>query len=170
MPGLSFSNELISRDKGLHCNFACIIYSKLTNNLHDSSIGEIISNAVDIELEFVVDALPAELIVMNSTMMCNYIKFCVDRLLLDLGCSRHYNTSNPSKWMETISLQGKKTSLKNVWENTPNPVWELTKPTKNLLSTLASDYLSPLLCLHVTHFFCSTLEHCFSFACPDIPI
>jgi ribonucleotide reductase beta subunit family protein with ferritin-like domain len=107
IPGLSFSNELISHDKGLHCNFACLIYSKLTNRLPESCIVEIISNAVDIELEFVVDALPIELIGMNFTMMCNYIKFCADWLLLDLGCSRHYKTSNPFEWMEMIHLQGK---------------------------------------------------------------
>ena len=117
MPGLSFSNELISRDKGLHCNFACLIYSKLTNRLPDSCIVEIISNAVDIELEFVVDALPVELIGMNSTMMCNYIKFCADQILLDLGCSRNYNTSNPFEWMEMISLQGKTNFFKKCMGN-----------------------------------------------------
>jgi ribonucleotide reductase beta subunit family protein with ferritin-like domain len=107
IPGLCFSNELISRDKGLHCDFACLIYSKLINRLPDHHIFEIISNAVDIELEFVVHALPVELIGMNSIMMSDYIKFCANRLLLDLGCNRHYNTNNPLKWMETISLQGK---------------------------------------------------------------
>ena len=75
MPGLCFSNELISRDKGLHCDFACLIYSKLINLLPDHCIVEIISNTVDIELEFVVNALPVKLIGMNSTMMGDYIKF-----------------------------------------------------------------------------------------------
>ena len=107
MPGLCFSNELISRDKGLHCDFACLMYSKLTNRLPESRIVEIISSAVAIEMEFVVDALPVELIGMNSTMMCDYIKFCADRLLLCLGCDRHFKTGNPFEWMETISLQGK---------------------------------------------------------------
>jgi ribonucleoside-diphosphate reductase subunit M2 len=107
MPGLCFSNELISRDEGLHCDFACLMYSKLTNRLPESRIVEIISNAVAIEMEFVVDALPVELIGMNSTMMCDYIKFCADRLLLCLGCDRHFKTGNPFKWMEMISLQGK---------------------------------------------------------------
>jgi ribonucleoside-diphosphate reductase subunit M2 len=107
MPGLCFSNELISRDEGLHCDFACLLYSKLVNRLPESRIVEIISSAVAIEMEFVVDALPAELIGMNSTMMCNYIKFCTDRLLHCLGCNRHFKTGNPFKWMETISLQGK---------------------------------------------------------------
>ena len=81
MPGLCFSNELISRDKGLHCNFACLLYSKLINQLPESRIVEIISSAVVIEMEFVVDALPVKLIGMKSAMMCNYIKFCADRLL-----------------------------------------------------------------------------------------
>ena len=107
MPGLCFSNELISRDEGLHCNFACLLYSKLINRLSQTRIFEIISSAVNIEMEFVVSALPVELIGMNSTMMCDYIKFCADRLLLNLGCNQHYNTSNPFEWMEMISLQGK---------------------------------------------------------------
>ena len=107
MPGLCFSNELISRDEGLHCDFACLLYSKLINQLPESRIVEIISSAVAIEMEFVVEALPVELIGMNSTMMCNYIKFCADRLLQCLGCDRHYKNGNPFEWMETISLQGK---------------------------------------------------------------
>ncbi len=107
MPGLSFSNELISRDEGLHCDFACLLYSKLINRLSESRIVEIINSAVKIEMEFVVDALPVEFIGMNSTMMCTYIKFCADRLLVALGCRRHYKTSNPFEWMEMISLQGK---------------------------------------------------------------
>ncbi len=107
MPGLCFSNELISRDEGLHCNFACLLYLKLLNRLPESQIVEIMSSAVDIKVEFVVDALPVELIGMNSVMMCNYIKFCADQLLLTLGCVRYYKTSNPFEWMEMISLQGK---------------------------------------------------------------
>jgi len=104
MPGLSFSNELISQDKGLHCDFACLLYSKLVNRLPESRIVEIIRSAVKIEMEFVVDALPVELIGMNSAMMCNYIKFCADRLLIAFGCHCHYKVGNPIKWMETISL------------------------------------------------------------------
>jgi ribonucleoside-diphosphate reductase subunit M2 len=107
MPGLCFSNELISRDEGLHCNFACLLYSKLINKLPESCIVEIVSSAVDIEMEFAVNALPVELIGMNSGMMCNYIRFCADRLLLSLECGRHYKIGNPFEWMETISLQGK---------------------------------------------------------------
>ena len=107
MPGLSFSNELISRDKGLHCHFACLLYSKLVNQLLESQIMEIIESAVKIKMEFVVDAFPVELIGLNSTMMCNCIKFCTDRLLIAFGCHRHYKVGNPFEWMETISLQGK---------------------------------------------------------------
>ena len=84
-----------------------LLYSKLINQLPESRIVEIISSAVAIEMEFVVEALPVKLIGMNSTMMCNYIKFCADRLLQCLGCDRHYKNGNPFEWMETISLQGK---------------------------------------------------------------
>lgn len=107
MPGLCFSNELISRDEGLRCDFACLIYSKLQNPLPATRITEIITNAVDIEKEFVVDALPVELIGMNSRLMCQYIEFCADRLLVALNCPKHYNAPNPFEWMEMISLQGK---------------------------------------------------------------
>ncbi len=107
MPGLCFSNKLISRDERLHCDFACLLYSKLVNRLPESRIVEIISSAVAIEMEFVVNALPIKLIRMNSTMMCNYIKFCADRLLLCLGCNCHFKIENPFEWMETISFQGK---------------------------------------------------------------
>jgi ribonucleoside-diphosphate reductase subunit M2 len=85
MPGLCFSNELISRDEGLHCNCAHLLYSKLINKLPESRIVEIMSSAVKIEMEFVVDTLPVELIGMNSAMMCTHIRFCTDRLLLSLG-------------------------------------------------------------------------------------
>ncbi|GMI46671.1 hypothetical protein TrCOL_g1621 [Triparma columacea] len=107
MPGLSFSNELISRDEGLHCDFACMLYKKLVNQLPESRVHAIICNAVEIEKEFVCDALPVELIGMNSKMMCQYIEFCADRLLGALGCTKVYNASNPFEWMEMISLQGK---------------------------------------------------------------
>jgi ribonucleoside-diphosphate reductase subunit M2 len=98
MPGLCFSNELISRDKGLHCDFSCLLYSKLINKLPESRIVEIMSSAVEIETEFVVNALPLERIGMNLAMMCNYIRFCADRLLCSLGCGRHYKS-------ETISSE-----------------------------------------------------------------
>ncbi|KAG7338078.1 ribonucleotide reductase, small chain [Nitzschia inconspicua] len=107
MPGLAFSNELISRDEGLHCDFACMLYNKLNNKLSNDRIVDIVTNAVDIEKEFVRDALPVELIGMNSGMMQQYIEFCADRLLVALGCPKHYNAQNPFEWMEMISLQGK---------------------------------------------------------------
>jgi ribonucleotide reductase beta subunit family protein with ferritin-like domain len=107
MPGLSFSNELISRDEGMHCDFACLIYNKLANHLPQQRIYDIIGEAVDIECEFVRDALPVELIGMNSALMIQYIKFCADRLLVALQCEKLYNAQNPFDWMEMISLQGK---------------------------------------------------------------
>lgn len=107
MPGLCFSNELISRDEGLHCDFACLLYRKLLNPLTNERITEIIVNAVTIEQEFVSAALPVELIGMNSKLMCQYIEFCADRLLVALGAPKHYNVPNCFSWMEMISLQGK---------------------------------------------------------------
>jgi len=107
MPGLCFSNELISRDEGLHCDFACLLYSKMVNKLPESRIIHIITSAVEMEKEFVSDALPVELIGMNSKLMCDYIEFCADRLLQALGCSKFYQALNPFEWMEMISLQGK---------------------------------------------------------------
>ncbi|CAM9629390.1 unnamed protein product [Sphacelaria rigidula] len=107
MPGLCFSNELISRDEGLHTDFACLLYRKLVNKLPEKRVIEIIGDAVDIEKEFITSALPVELIGMNSALMRQYIEFCADRLLVELGCPKQYNVSNPFDWMEMISLQGK---------------------------------------------------------------
>ena len=107
MPGLTFSNELISRDEGMHCDFACLIYSQLVNKLPERQVKDIIVNAVEIEKEFVTDALPVRLIGMNATMMCQYIEFVADRLLEALGYSKVFNATNPFDFMELISLQGK---------------------------------------------------------------
>ncbi|MCX6311414.1 MAG: ribonucleoside-diphosphate reductase small subunit [Bacteroidetes bacterium] len=108
MPGLSFSNELISRDEGLHCDFACLLYTKYLNNkLPEQQVIDIISNAVSIEKEFVTDSIPVKLIGMNADLMCQYIEFVADRLLLSLGCRKIYNATNPFDFMEMISLQGK---------------------------------------------------------------
>lgn len=108
MPGLCFSNELISRDEGLHCDFACMIYENhLVNRLPESRVHEIIDSAVQYECEFVSDALPVELIGMNSKKMIQYIKYVADRLLRSLGVNKLYFTTNPFEWMELISLQGK---------------------------------------------------------------
>ncbi len=107
MPGLTFSNELISRDEGLHCDFACLLYAQLENQLPKEKVTAIITNAVEIEKEFVSDALPVRLIGMNAEMMCQYIEFVADRLLVALGCEKAYNANNPFDFMELISLQGK---------------------------------------------------------------
>jgi ribonucleoside-diphosphate reductase subunit M2 len=107
MPGLTFSNELISRDEGLHRDFACLVYSHINKKLENNVIVEIVKTAVDIEKEFVVSALPVELIGMNSVLMSQYIEFVADHLLSSLGVPKFYNTKNPFDWMELISLQGK---------------------------------------------------------------
>ncbi|KAL0482391.1 ribonucleotide reductase [Acrasis kona] len=108
MPGLTFSNELISRDEGLHCDFACILYSKLKfTKLEQDHLYRIIGEAVEIEKEFITEALPVNLIGMNSKLMIQYIEFVADRLLLALGYNKLYNAANPFEWMELISLNGK---------------------------------------------------------------
>ncbi|TGE27696.1 ribonucleoside-diphosphate reductase small subunit [Hymenobacter metallicola] len=107
MPGLTFSNELISRDEGLHCDFACLLYSYLQNKLSEERVHSIIRDAVSIEQEFVTDALPVNLIGMNAKSMAQYIEFVADRLLVSLGYSKIYNSTNPFDFMEMISLQGK---------------------------------------------------------------
>ena len=108
MPGLSFSNELISRDEGMHCDFACLLYNNhIVNPLPEGTIRDIIKDAVEIEKEFVSDALPVNLIGMNADMMCQYIEFVADRLLGALNQPKIYNVENPFPWMDLISLQGK---------------------------------------------------------------
>ena len=108
MPGLSFSNELISRDEGMHCDFACLLYTKyIKNKLSKERIYHLIEDAVKIEQEFVVDSLPVDLIGMNSKLMSQYIEFVADRLLIALGYPKIYNSTNPFDFMEMISLQGK---------------------------------------------------------------
>jgi len=108
MKGLSFSNELISRDEGLHCDFACLLYNNhIKNKLPKERIREIIESAVAIEKEFVTDALPVRLIGMNADLMAQYIEFVADRLLAELGNPKIYNATNPFDFMELISLQGK---------------------------------------------------------------
>ena len=108
LPGLTFSNELISRDEGLHCDFACHLYmNHLVNKLPDERVLKIITDAVEIEQEFVCDALPVALIGMNAKLMSQYIEFVADRLLMQLGLPKYYNAENPFDFMEMISLQGK---------------------------------------------------------------
>ena len=108
MPGLTFSNELISRDEGLHCDFACMLYNNhLVNKLPREQVQKIIADAVEIEKEFVTESLPVRLIGMNSDLMSQYIEFVADRLLTELGNDKIYNTSNPFDFMDMINLQGK---------------------------------------------------------------
>jgi len=108
MPGLTFSNELISRDEGLHCDFACLLYSQhLKTKLPVATVTKIITEAVAIEKEFVTDALPVKLIGMNADLMSQYIEFVADRLLVELSCPKVYNVSNPFDFMDMINLQGK---------------------------------------------------------------
>jgi ribonucleoside-diphosphate reductase subunit M2 len=107
MPGLTFSNELISRDEALHCEFAILLYSKLLKKIDKARIHEIIKEAVEIEIEFICNALPCRLIGMNSDMMSQYIKFVADRLSVQLGYKKIYDVINPFSWMQLISLESK---------------------------------------------------------------
>ncbi len=107
MPGLTFSNELISRDEGMHCEFACLLYSMLENKLSEEQVHGIIRDAVEIEKEFVTDALPVNLIGMNAKLMQQYIEFVADRWISELGYKKIYHATNPFDFMEMISLQGK---------------------------------------------------------------
>lgn len=108
MPGLTFSNELISRDEGLHCDFAVHLHNQhLINKVPKERIKEIIIDALDIEREFITESLPVRLIGMNSDLMTQYLEFVADRLLMELECEKVYNSTNPFDFMEMISLQGK---------------------------------------------------------------
>jgi ribonucleoside-diphosphate reductase subunit M2 len=107
MPGLTFSNELISRDEALHAEFAVLLYKKLIKKLSKNKVYEIIKNAVEIETEFICEALPCRLIGMNSALMTQYIQFVADRLVVQLGYEKIYNVSNPFDWMELISIESK---------------------------------------------------------------
>ena len=107
MPGLTFSNELISRDEGMHTDFAAEIYSMIVNKLDSNTIYSIIKEAVEIEKEFIIDSIPCRLIGMNSTLMAQYIEFVADRLLVQLGYNKIWNSKNPFDFMEMISLEGK---------------------------------------------------------------
>jgi len=124
MPGLTFSNELISRDEGLHTLFAVALYHTLPNTLSSDAIYDIITEAVAIEQEFITDALPCSLIGMNAKMMRTYIEFVADRLLVQLGCEKVYRVANPFDFMELISLEGKT----NFFEK---KVSEYSRPTES---------------------------------------
>lgn len=107
MPGLTFSNELISRDEALHTEFAVLMYSRLNNKLSQTRIYEIIKDAVEIEKEFITDAIPCRMIGMNSTLMIQYIEFVADRLVVQLGYEKIFNSANPFDFMELISIESK---------------------------------------------------------------
>ena len=107
LPGLSSSNTFIARDEGLHCDFACLMYNKMVYRLSTMRIHEIIKDAVDIETVFIKDSLPVELVGMNSDMMTIYIKYCADRLIVELGHPKMYNVKNPFPWLEKISIPTK---------------------------------------------------------------
>lgn len=124
MPGLTFSNELISRDEGLHTLFAVALYHTLPEKLDTQTIKDIVCEAVDIENEFITDALPCSLIGMNATLMKQYIRFVADRLLVQLGCEKVYKVTNPFDFMELISLEGKT----NFFEK---KVSEYSRPTES---------------------------------------
>ena len=107
MPGLTFSNELISRDEGMHTDLAVMLFNKLNKKLNKTKIKEIVREAVAIEKEFICEALPCKLIGMNSKLMSQYIEFVADRLLVQLGCTKEFKSENPFDFMEMISLEGK---------------------------------------------------------------
>lgn len=106
MPGLTFSNELISRDEGLHCKFACLLFSHLVQKPSENRIANIVLDAVKIEKEFLTEALPVSLIGMNCELMCKYIEFVADNLLTKLSCKKVFNTENPFDFMNNISIDG----------------------------------------------------------------
>ena len=107
MPGLTFSNELISRDEALHTEFAILLYNKLVKKLDKKRVLDIVKEAVDIEKDFIINALPCKLVGMNGDLMSQYIEFVADRLIVQLGYDKIYNSSNPFAFMEMISMEGK---------------------------------------------------------------
>jgi ribonucleoside-diphosphate reductase beta chain len=113
LQGLTFSNELISKDEGMHCEFACLLYSKIINKLDKELVYQIFSEAIEIEKEFITESIPCNLIGMNSNLMKQYIEFVADRLLVQLGYDKFWNSSNPFDFMELISLRGKTNFFEN---------------------------------------------------------
>lgn len=113
MPGLCTSNEFISRDEGLHCEFATLLYSMIKNRLSEEEVSDLIREAVDIEIEFITDAIPCNLLGMNAELMKEYIKFVADRLIVQLGYEKLYNVRNPFPFMDRISLEHKTNFFEN---------------------------------------------------------
>ena len=138
MPGLTFSNELISRDEGLHTDFACLIYGMLKYKLDIKRVYEIVLEAVDIEKEFITEALPCDLIGMNKKLMSQYIEYVADRLLVSLGYKKLYKVKNPFDFMNMISLEGKTNFFeKRVGEYSKSGV---DSPSENRIFTLDADF------------------------------
>ena len=135
MPGLTFSNELISRDEALHTEFAILLYSKLPK-LDKEVVYSIVADAVNIEKEFIVDALPCRLIGMNSTMMTHYIEFVADRLIVQLGYEKMFGTANPFSFMELISVEGKT----NFFEKRVGEYSLANKSADNISEMFSSDF------------------------------
>ena len=133
MPGLTFSNELISRDEGLHTDFACLVYNKLNNKLSQDKIYKIFKEAVNIEIEFITEALPCNLINMNNTDMKQYVKFCCDRIIKQIGYEPIYNVKQPFNFMEQISMRNKV----NFFEKR---VQDYKKPTSSKIFNLNKDF------------------------------
>ena len=121
LPGLVMSNEFISRDEGMHRDFACLLYSMLNEKLSEKRVHEIVSEAVEIEKEFITESIPCRLIGMNSDLMCEYIEFVADHLVVQLGYRKIYNKKNPFAFMETISLQNKGNFFENRLSEYQNP-------------------------------------------------
>jgi len=141
MPGLTFSNELISRDEGLHRDFACLLYTKIVKKLTQERIYEIISEAVEIEKEFVTGALPVSLIGMNADLMSQYIEYVADHLVVSLGYPKLYRSQNPFEWMELISVQGKTNFFeKRVGEYQKANVMAATDKANHHQFTLDADF------------------------------
>jgi len=136
MDGLCFSNELISRDEALHTEFAVLLYSKLKHKMSKKKIYEIVKEAVEIEIEFICDALPCRLIGMNATLMTEYIKFVADRLVIQLGYDKIYNTSNPFQFMELISIESKT----NFFEKRVSEYALATKDIDDNIFNMTSDF------------------------------
>jgi len=141
MPGLAFSNELISRDEGLHCDFACLMWKHLIQKCSTERVIEIIDDAVAIEIDFLTNALPVDLIGMNKKLMAQYIKFVADRLLVALECPKQYKVSNPFDFMEMISLEGKTNFFeKKVSEYAKAGVMQSTENQEDNVFSLDADF------------------------------
>ena len=136
LPGLTISNELISRDEGMHCDFACMLYSMIVNKIDEEMVHAMFIEALDIEKEFIVESLPCKLIGMNSVLMCQYLEFVADRLLVQLGYSKIYKVSNPFSFMDAIGLQGKTNFFEHRVSQYQKAKIDVNKQTSNFNNTI----------------------------------